>query len=498
MSTLQFGTSRNRNKKLDLAAVNKRFFRSRWKSFLKQDKDGVVHVHGVSVKDLERRYGTPLYILSEEEIRTRFQRMHKAFADYPRLKLQYPCKINSNLEVLRLAREEGCDLDASSVGEIILALLADFQASEITFTNLHKTDQDILFAARMGVRHITCDYYEEIVKVHEVGRRLGRKIDILLRINPLLEWRGYSTCGHKYGIPLDEAKEAIDIAMKKSHVRIKGFHFHGGYISSPRPYMEAAAVLVELAQYAREKGAEIDIIDLGGGFPRETMAKKVFQPEEMGTKFIRYFRELLEEHGFSDDELPELVFEPGKFILSAAGMGLMKVISRKVLPKEQHMIVTDGSTYGFVPDVLFDKKCQLDILPAERMDSPRIREYMVAGNTCDHWDIIASKRKLPKLEEDDLLMIMDVGAYSHVLASNFNNMKRAPMVMVRENGEVNLIRRRDRYSEMFAPELDVLKVADKHELLYYTNLSRASLSRHFNDQSGLKDEDENTFRPARG
>ncbi|MBW7877280.1 MAG: hypothetical protein H3C47_14985, partial [Candidatus Cloacimonetes bacterium] len=143
---------------------------------------------------------------------------------------------------------------------------------------------------------------------------------------------------------------------------------------------------------------------------------------------------------------------------------------------------------GFVPDVLFDKKLQLDVLPAERMNAPRIYDYAIAGNTCDHWDIIANKRKLPKLEEDDLLMIMDIGAYSHVLASNFNNMKRAPIVLIDESGRIKLIRRRDRYSEMFAPELDVLKIADPYELQRYYHLARKNLNKVWNGSEKMEDE----------
>jgi len=481
------GSTRKPRRKKELHSIDKRYFRSRWKSFLKQDDDGQLYVHGVSMQELERKFGTPLYIFSEEEIRSRFQRMLNVFSSYPKIRLQYPCKINSNLEVLRMAREEGCDLDASSIGEIILGLLADFEPKDISFTNLHKTEQDIFFAAQLGVRYITVDYIEEIKKIHEVGRKLNKQIDIMIRINPLLEWRGYSTCMHKYGIPLDEAKEAIDIATRRSYINLCGFHFHGGYINSPKPYYEAARVLCELAGYSRQKGNRVEIIDLGGGFPRETMAKKVFQPEQMGDRFVNHFQELLQEFGLADDP-PELVFEPGKFILSAAGMGLMKVISRKYLPKDQHLVVTDGSTYGFVPDVLFDKKLQLDVLPAERMNAPRIYDYAIAGNTCDHWDIIANKRKLPKLEEEDLLMIMDIGAYSHVLASNFNNMKRAPIVLIDESGRIKLIRRRDRYSEMFAPELDVLKIADPYELQRYYHLARKNLNKVWNGSEKMEDE----------
>src|SRR6185295_13612785 len=458
-----------------LKSINKRFFRPRWKNFLKQNKNGELFIHGTPLRSLEAKFGTPLYVYSEDEIRRRFQRMKNVFSAYPKIGFQYPCKINSNLAILKIAREEGFHIDASSVGEIILALLADFEPEEITLTNLYKSDQDIYFAANVGIKYLTVDYLEEISKINIIGARLKKPIDIMIRVNPMIQFGNYSTLSHKYGIPWSQAKKAIDLAVGKKYINLKGFHFHGGYISHQKTFFEAAKALTKLAGYAQEKGVKIEVIDLGGGFPRETMTKKVFQPEDMGDRFIKYFVSQLKKNGI--ENLPSLVFEPGKFILSAAGMGLMSVISAKLLKNNLHMAVTDGSTYGFVPDLLFDPKLQYDILPVSKMNSPRVHAYTIAGLTCDHWDVLAKKRKLPKTEINDLLAIMDIGAYSHVLASNFNNMKRAPIVLVNSSGKVKLIRRRDRYSEMFAPELDVLKIADPFELKKYYDLSRVNLKK---------------------
>ena len=459
-----------------IRSINRRYFRSRWKSFLKQDGNGELYIHDHSVSELAKKFGTPLYVYSEDEIRNRMRRIRSVFSGYRNVNFQYPCKINSNLEVLRIAREEGFDIDVSSPGEIILALLADFEPQDISFTNLYKSDQDIYFAAKLGVRYITTDYIEEIDKINAVGKSLGKVIDIMIRVNPLLQLGTYSTMAHKYGIPLNQAKDAIDSATSKEYVNLKGFHFHGAYISNQKVFFEAAKKIMPLAEYAKELGNKIEIIDLGGGFPRETMAKKIFQPEEMGEKFIKFFKHLLKKHNLEEDE-PALVFEPGKFMLASAGVGIVNVISNKVLPNNQCVAVTDGSTYGFVPDLLIDNGLQYDVMPATKMDMPRLHDYIIAGLTCDAWDVIAKKRKMPKLEMNDLLMIMDIGAYSHVLASNFNNIKRSPMILINKEGELKMIRRRDRYSEMFAPELDVLKVADPNELKKYYDISRVSLQK---------------------
>ena len=165
-----------------------------------------------------------------------------------------------------------------------------------------------------------------------------------------------------------------------------------------------------------------------------------------------------------------MVFEPGKFFVANAGIGLTKVISKKRANRLKTLIV-DGSTYAFLPDPIV-YHCIYDMLPATKMNVRRSSHYQIAGCTCDNIDIIGENVHLPSMESGDLLAIMDCGAYSNTMASNFNSLKRAPMVMVNENGVPRLIRRRDRYSDMFSPELDVLKVADPRELKRYYELWR--------------------------
>ena len=192
----------------------------------------------------------------------------------------------------------------------------------------------------------------------------------------------------------------------------------------------------------------------------------------MGKKFVEFFMKKIIQY---DLPPPYLIFEPGKFICAHAGMGLVKVISKKNLGKKK-VLVTDGSTYAFVPDPII-YHAYYEMLPANKMNRRVCKKYTIAGCTCDSIDIIGSNRDFPQLEEHDLIAIMDCGAYSNVMASNFNTLKRAPMVMIREDGTVKLIRRRDRYSEMFAPELDVLKMADPQELKKFYDISRLNLDK---------------------
>ncbi|MDO8634493.1 MAG: diaminopimelate decarboxylase [archaeon] len=451
-------------------AISKKYLRPRWK-FLSQDWRGTLYIEQHSVSALAQKFGTPLYVFVEREIRENLREFKLAFP-YARLRPQYAGKINSNIEIMQICRQEGFELDASSVGEIVLGLLSDFSPGQITLTNLYKSEQDILFAAKLGIKAITADSMEELARMARVGKRAGLKIKTFIRVNPALKLGNYSTMEHQYGIPYSYAKKAITFAVKNRHLELIGLHFHGAYIENPLVYTAAAQKILGLAKFAQNLGAHIKYIDLGGGFPFDYGDKRFFKPQDMGPKFIESFEKLLQKHKLPK---PFLIFEPGKVITANAGVGIVEVISNKKVGKK-NIAVTDGSTYAFLPDPMIYKQ-YYDILPATKMNKPRTHSYIIAGRSCDSIDKLGVNRYLPKLEEEDLLAIMDCGAYSNVLSSNFNTLRRAPMVLVKMDGTLKLIRRRDRYSEMFAPELDVLKVAAPKEMRELYNFYRVNFAK---------------------
>ncbi|MEK7619001.1 MAG: diaminopimelate decarboxylase [Patescibacteria group bacterium] len=452
--------------------ISRHYHRSRW-DYLGQSPNGILTIEGLPVTDLAKKYGTPLYVMVERSIRKRFREFKKAFP-YPKLRVQYATKCNSNLEIMRIANQEGVELDASSTGEVILALLADFSPQEITLTNLYKTFQDVLFAARVGVLAITADSLEDLELIESVGKRLRQKIRVFLRFNPIIELGTYSTKKLQYGIPYALYKRACEIAVKSPYINPIGLHFHGSYIYNSKVYFLAAKKMLKVAEHLLvDYKHKVSYIDLGGGFPVAYGDEQVFHPADMGKRFSDFFIKQVYKIGLP---LPNLIFEPGKFCVANAGVGLVKVLSKKRTGRLRTVIV-DGSTYAFLPDPIIYNDAVYDILPATKMGQRRYQDYRISGCTCDSIDIIAKSSYLPRLKQNDLLAIMDCGAYSQTMASNFNSLRRAPMVMVNEEGVPRLIRRRDRFSDMFAPELDVLKVADPHELQRYYNLFRININK---------------------
>lgn len=455
--------------------LSKRYLKSRWKHFLSQDKNGILLIEGMSVEDLQKKYGSPLFVLVEEEIRKKVRDFIQAF-DYTPFKMRYASKCNSNLEVLRIIREEGAELDASSIGEIILGLLADFLPEQINFTNLYKTEQDIMFAASVGVHSITLDSLEELDRAILVSEKLKRIIPVMLRVNPMIHDGKYNTQHQQYGITSSCIKGALIKIKESQYLKLRGFHFHGSYAHNPKSYFLAAKKITGLAKMARDYGLKIDSIDLGGGFPVESPRAfrpgKYFTFQEFAEKFVPFFKKLCKKQNLGNITL---IFEPGKAIVAYAGVGLIKVVSRKKLNSKE-ILVTNSSCYSMFPDV-FISKCVYDVLPASNMMTSRTHMYDISGCTCDCIDIIKKNEPMPKLEGGDSLAVMDCGAYSSVMSSNFNSLKRAPVIMINQDGRARLVRRGDRFSEMFGPELDVLKVADPKELKNFYNLSRLNMNK---------------------
>ncbi len=452
------------------APVNTRYMRDRWDRFLTQTDEGMMMIEGVPVDEIVKKYGTPLYVMVEGEIRNRCRRFKKTFG--PKVGLQYAVKCASNLEILRIVREEGFDLDCSSVGELILGLLADFKPKQLTFTNLFKTEQDLFFAAKMGIQAITADSIEDIEHIAATARKLKKHIDVMIRINPMLQVGTWSTRKNKYGIPIGYAERAVDLAVKSPYVDFQGFHFMGGYLYKTKAIKVAARTFAKLIRRCQDRGIRVRRCDLGGGFPAAIGDQIAFPIEDM-KGFPEYFQKVLDRNGV--DHPVQLIFEPGKSIVLNAGIGLMKVISRKRLGAKDRVVIADGSSYNFIPDALVQTDMHYDVLPASKLNSPRIHTVTIAGNTCDCWDLIVQGIGMPKLRAGDLLAVMDVGGYAQVLANNFNTIRRAAMVMMAPDGESRLIRRRDRYSEMFAPVLDVLKMAGPNELENYNNIYRVNI-----------------------
>ncbi|MFO8110021.1 MAG: diaminopimelate decarboxylase [Thermoplasmata archaeon] len=397
-------------------------------SSIYKNKSGEMYIEDVSSMELAERFGTPLYVYSEGRIRDNYRRLYDAISsNYERTKIHFSAKSNTNLSVLRILCSEGACLDAVSVGEVYLALKAGFSPERILFTGTNVRDRDLDYLVESGV-NLNVD------SLSMLNRLLEYTTPKLLsvRVNP------GTGAGHhkhvitggkdsKFGIWEKDLTHAYGRALDAGVERF-GIHMHiGSGILEPEPHYHATVVLLDMVRKLRESlGINFEFIDIGGGIgvpyrPDETKMDLA----EFSDKVVTLFREKVEEYGLGH---PYLYMEPGRYVVSDAGIILTRVNTVKTTPHKKFVGVDAGFNVLARP-AMYDSYHHM--LLANRMDSPAEELYDVTGPLCESGDFLAKDRRLPAVKEGDLLAVLNAGAYGFVMASNYNSTSKPPEVLVR-------------------------------------------------------------------
>ncbi len=231
--------------------------------------DGLV-CDGVSVHAIAGQVGTPVYIYSARSIRDAFRSIDEAFASYPHA-IHYALKANSTLAIVRLLQSLGSRADANSGGEVRVALRAGFAPSDIVFTGVGKTRDELEFAIAEGVGTINAESAGELDRIAAIARALGREARVALRVNPDIDARSHPNIStglksNKFGVPLEDARQIYRDRTSLDGIRFVGVHIHiGSQITTAEPLRRAASALVTLAIELRDDGVALEHVDLGGG-----------------------------------------------------------------------------------------------------------------------------------------------------------------------------------------------------------------------------------------
>lgn len=402
-------------------------------------------IGGVSALKLAEEFGTPLYVYDEELIRERFRAFRDAFACKP-LRLLYACKANSNIEVMKVLLSEGAGMDASSPGEVYLALEAGFAPESVMLTASNITDAEMEMVRERGVM-INMD------SLHQLERygKLYPGTECCVRVNPEVGAGAHEhvvTGGPnvKFGIMHDSLPEALEIAGKHS-LKMVGVHMHvGSNILDHTPFIEAVDKFLESARIL----PDLRFVDLGGGLgiPYEPGREPVDLPA-FGKALSDMFADFCKSCG---REL-ELVFENGRFYVAEAGHLLVRVVDVK--KTRTHVFVgTDSGFTHLIRPTLYGAHHR--ILNCTRPDAKQV-EVSVVGNICETGDYFARHRLLPEPRPGDILSIEDAGAYGYTMASPYNARPRPAEVMAR-GGKARLIRSRESFEDLLHGQRDIINI----------------------------------------
>jgi len=398
---------------------------------------------GVGVAAIARAAGTPLYIYSARAIRDAYRAIDDAFAAYPHA-IHYALKANSTLAVVRLLRSLGSRVDANSAGEIRVAQRAGVEPAHVVFTGVGKTREELEYAVGIGAGTINCESAGEIDRVAAIARALGREARVALRVNPDIDANSHPKIStglksNKFGVPLEHACAIYRDRRALQGVRFAGVHVHiGSQITTVEPLRRAAEALAAVALDLRDAGAPLEHVDLGGGLGVPYEDRPIVGPREWADAVIPIVRRT---------GLP-LILEPGRAIIARAGALIARVVDVKTSPDGRRFVVLDAGMTELLRPALYGSYHRLE--PVARRPGPE-RPVDVVGPICESSDVFARDRLLAPLDVDDLVAVLDAGAYGAVMASNYNRRLLAPEVLVDE-GQWRIIRRRQTLDDLLALE----------------------------------------------
>lgn len=458
------------------------------------EKDDQLFIDGVPAGELANEYGTPLFVFSESRIKHNIERLKRAekFIDCA-LKVCYAAKANSNMAILRTVKDAGGDLEVNSGGELWKALKVGFRGEQLIFNGTSKEIWEIENAIGAEVYAIQVDSLFELSLIEETARRLNKRANVSLRLVPEIETNTHSglqtaLLTSKFGMMPDEALQAFHLYKESENLNLCGVHLHiGSQNPAADPYSEALKTLFEnLEKIYLETGLKLAHLNLGGGFPvnylrdnshevdfppaQRAMFAADFEPSDAIQNAWRFVKEAAK--ATNAENLLEnltLLIEPGRSVIADAGLCLTTVRNRKERPVQEpdkpaarrapaidHWLLTDA---GF--NILLSMetyKWYYHLIHATRAAEEAYFPYKLAGPLCDGGDVyfdIEGEGRLPdyrllpeNVQPNDVLALLNCGAYSIAQMFQYNGRFLPAVVLVKENGEVELIRRRDAFEDL--------------------------------------------------
>ncbi|MFD1063428.1 diaminopimelate decarboxylase [Winogradskyella litorisediminis] len=391
---------------------------------------------------IAEEFGSPIYVYDSAKIISQYNRLQNAFSSVNSLKLNYAAKALSNISILKLFKSLDSGLDTVSIQEVKLGLKAGFAPESIIFTPNGVSLQEIEAVAEMGVQ-INID---NLSILEQFGTK-HPKIPVCIRINPHVMAGGNTniSVGHidsKFGISIHQIPLLLRI-VENTGMNINGIHMHtGSDILDIDVFLYASEILFETAKNFKN----LDFIDFGSGFKVPYKAGDIeTNIEELGEKLSTRFNEFCVEYG---RELT-LAFEPGKFLVSEAGVFLAKVNVVKQTTSTVFAQIDSGFNHLIRP-MLYGS--QHEIVNISNPEG-RQRFYSVVGYICET-DTFANNRRISEINEGDILCFKNAGAYCFTMASNYNSRYRPAEVLI-HNGEAHLIRKREIFEDILHNQVEM-------------------------------------------
>jgi diaminopimelate decarboxylase len=419
-------------------------------------KNGQLYCEGVSVQALAEKYGTPLYIYSQQTLTDHFQKLDTALQLLDH-RICFAVKANSNLAVLRALANAGAGFDIVSEGELRRVIAAGGDPRTCVFAGVGKTEEEIEFALRKGIYSLNAESDAELERINRVAARLKKVAPVAVRINPDVDAHTHAkittgTYENKFGIQMEDVEGIYARAARLKNLRLRGVQMHiGSQLTDIAPYEQAVKKVFALVERLAKRHS-LEFFSIGGGLGivynpalasgspawwKSSAAKGILTPATYAQRLVP----LLKPLGL------KILLEPGRFIVGNAGILVTRVQFIKHTGHKNFVIV-DAAMNDLIRPAMYDSFHE--VVPVRQRNGKLISSDVV-GPICESSDYFCKDRPMPKVGEGDCLALMSAGAYGAVMGSNYNARGLVPEILV-HGKEAAVVRRRQRLEEIWAAE----------------------------------------------
>ena len=407
-------------------------------------------IGGCDLVNLAKQYGTPLYVIDEASLRTICQEYRKAFENYPNIKMMYASKALCSLATTAIIDQEGFGFDTVSAGEIYTVHKAGVDMSKVLFNGNNKTQKEIELALELNVGRFSVDNFLEAELLDKIAKEKGKNVSILLRITPGIECHTheYIQTGQidsKFGFDLSQIDEIINLILTKyTNLNIKGLHAHiGSQIFELQCFTDEVKILVEeLKRINNTFNINLDELNIGGGLgvkytESDNPPSAQDLADAIGRALCDYAQSLT------------IYIEPGRSIISTAGVTLYAIGSSKQVPNGRKYIAIDGGMADNPRPSMYQAEYSAEICNKK---NTKYEKVTIAGRYCESGDILIENIKLPQANPGDILCVYNTGAYNYSMCSNYNRVEKPAMVLV-NSGQSDIIVNRESLEDLIAREV---------------------------------------------
>ena len=393
-------------------------------------------IEKIDIQKIAKMFGTPAYCYSYDKLKSNINFLKNNFKTFSPL-ICFAVKSNTNINLIREIKKFGCGADVVSMGELILALKAGINPKKIVFSGVGKTTSEINYAIEKKILLINAESESEIKEINRIAKLKKKKVQIGIRLNPNTDAETISQIStgkkeNKFGVNSKTFLKLIDYCRNSKNIELKCLSVHiGSQILNHKPYEKMLKIVNKIINKTNHK---FEFIDLGGGMGIPYRNNKKLNYKKYSVAISKFLQK----------NNSKIIFEPGRSIIGNTGILISKIIYIKK-NENKNFVILDAAMNDLIRPALYGAHHKT--LPAVNKNKKTKYTYELVGPICESTDKFSTLKNFQKLDEKDLIVICDVGAYGMSLSSNYNMRPKAIELLIK-GSQIRIIRKRQKYKDL--------------------------------------------------